>query len=212
MLTGLAAGDALEKEDARRSGLLVLLEEARRIATEPSEPILADDRSSLFEEIVLTLRSSGNEVAAMDMAQRWRDFLETEAAKATTPAARVVFDSHRMLAYSAVGNPERAIPMLEQSERDFPGDYNAPVRLAKVLLDTGQLDAALAAVGRAESRVYGPRTLRVLSIKADVLVALKRPAEAKAALDRAVALGEELKVSGGYQALLERIRKRATEL
>ncbi len=54
--------------------------------------------------------------------------------------------------------------------------------------------------------------MRVLSIKADILVAMKKPAEAKAALLRAVALGEELKVSGGYKDLLERIRKRASEM
>jgi len=182
------------------------------MVTEPGEPILADDRSSLFEEIVLALRSGGNEVAAMDIAQRWRDFLEAEATKAPTPAARAVFDSHRMLAYEAVGQPGRAIPMLEQSERDFPDDYNPPARLAKVELDVGHLDVALAAIERAEKRVYGPRTLRVLSIKADILIAMKKPDEAKATLNRAVQVGEELKVSGGYGQLMERIRKRAAEL
>jgi tetratricopeptide (TPR) repeat protein len=212
VLAGLTCGDSLGKEDARRADLPVLLTEAGRMVTEPGEPVLADDRSSLFEEIVLALRSGGNEVAAMDMAMKWRDFLEGEAAKAATPAARAVFDSHRMLAYAAVGKPERAIPMLEQSERDFPDDYNPPARLAKVHLDLGHLDIALEAIGRAESRAYGPRTLRVLSIKADILMAMKKPGEAKAALLRAVALGEELRVSGGYKDLLERIRKRASEI
>jgi thioredoxin-like negative regulator of GroEL len=212
VLSGLAAGDSLPKEDARRADLPVLLTEAGRMVTDPAEPVLADDRSSLFEEVVLALRSGGNEVSAMDMALRWRDFLEAEAAKATTASARAVFDSHRMLAYEAVGKPERAIPMLEQSERDFPDDYNPPARLAKVYLDAGRLDDALAAIGRAEKRVYGPRALRVLSIKADVLVAMKKPGEAKAALVQAVRLGEELKVSGGYKDLLERVRKRANEM
>ncbi len=212
VLAGLVCGDALEKEDARRADLPQLLGEAGRMVTEPGEPILADDRSSLFEEIVLALRSAGNEVAAMDMAQRWRDFLEAEATRAPTPAARTVFDSHRMLAYEAVGQPARAIPMLEQSERDFPDDYNPPARLAKVELDAGRLDVALAAIERAEKRAYGPRTLRVLSIKADILMAMKKPDEAKATLNRAVQVGEELKVSGGYGQLMERIRKRAADL
>jgi thioredoxin-like negative regulator of GroEL len=212
VLAGLAAGEALEKEDARRADLPVLLTEAGRMATDPAEPVLADDRSSLFEGIVEALRSGGNQVAAMDMAQRWRDFLEAEATKATTAAGRAVFDSHRMLAYDAVGTPERAIPMLTQSERDFPEDYNPPARLAKVYLDAGRLDDAMAAIERAEKRVYGPRALRVLSIKADILVAMKKPGEAKAALAQAVKMGEELKVSGGYRDLLERIRKRANEM
>jgi thioredoxin-like negative regulator of GroEL len=212
VLTGLGAGDSLAKDDLHRSDMAGLLDEALRIVGEPSEPVLADDRSSLFEEVVSVLRSQGNEVAAMGTAMKWRDFLEAEAARAKTPADRAVFDSHRMLAYAAVGTPERAIPMLEQSERDFPSDYNPPARLAKTLLDLGRLDAALDAVGRAESRVYGPRTMRVLSIKADILEAMKKPAEAKAALVQAVAVGDELKVTGGYKELLERIRKRAVEL
>ena len=54
--------------------------------------------------------------------------------------------------------------------------------------------------------------MRVLSIKADILIAMKRTGEAKAALGRAVEIGEELKVSGGYKDLLERIRKRASEI
>ena len=121
VLAGLACGDSLEKEDARRADMPVLLTEAGRMVTEPSEPVLADDRSSLFEEIVLALRSGGNEAAAMDMAMRWRDFLEAEAAKATTPGGEgsVRFASDARLWRG--GEAGASHSMLEQSERDFPG-------------------------------------------------------------------------------------------
>jgi tetratricopeptide (TPR) repeat protein len=189
-----------------------LAKEAARVAADPKEPVLADDRSSLFESLVEYDRANGAAAEGTALARQWRDFLDAEAARAPTPLARSVFDSHRIGAYAAVGEPERAIPMLEQSERDFPDDYNPPARLAKVLLDTGRLDESLDAVRRAEARVYGPRTLRVVWIEADIWMAKKKPAEAKAALTRAIAVGEKLDLQGGYQELLDRIRARAKAL
>ncbi len=102
--------------------------------------------------------------------------------------------------------------MLEQSERDFPDDYNSPARLAKVLLDMGRLDASLAAVRRAEAKVYGPRALRVLAIEADIWAAQKKTKEQKEALARAVSLGEKLGVTGGYRELLDHLRAQAASL
>ena len=64
----------------------------------------------------------------------------------------------------------------------FPDDYNTPSRLAKVHLALGRLDLARAAIERAESRVYGPRKLRVAWLKADILVAMEKPKEAKQVL------------------------------
>jgi tetratricopeptide (TPR) repeat protein len=190
----------------------LLAKDAARIAADPKEPVLADDRSSLFEMLVDYDRANGAGADATALARKWRDFLDGEAARAPTPLARSVFDSHRIGAYAAVGEPERAIPMLEQSERDFPDDYNPPARLAKVLLDVGRLDAALTAVRRAEAKVYGPRTLRVYWTEADIWMAMKKPAEAKTALTHAIALGEKLELQGGYQELYERMRSRASAL
>jgi hypothetical protein len=102
--------------------------------------------------------------------------------------------------------------MLEQSERDFPDDYNPPARLARVYLGLGRLDDALAAVRRAESKAYGPRTLRVLSTEADILIAMKKPKEAKDALLRAVALGEKVELPGGYRDLLAKLKAKADTL
>jgi tetratricopeptide (TPR) repeat protein len=114
-----------------------------------------------------------------------------------------------VLAYEAVGTPEKAISMLEQSERDFPGDYNPPARLANVYLFMRRLEPALAAAERAEAKVYGPRTLRVLAVKADILQAAKRPEEEKKELWRAVRLGESMQLTGGYTKLLDELRARA---
>ena len=150
------------------------------MATEPSEPILADDRSSLFQELVSYLKWDEQKPEAQNhgRALARRPGIRG-AARAASPAARVVFDSHRVEAYLELGQPELALPMLEQSERDFPDDYNTPSRLAKVNLALGRLDLARAAIERAETRVYGPRKLRVAWLKADILVAMEKPKEAE---------------------------------
>jgi len=155
-LTALGCAEEVPKDAPERSGVAALVTRTRQLATDRTEPVLADDRSSLFEELVSFSRSAGDEVGARALARQWCDFLEAETARAPSRAARAVFDSHRMLAYAAVGEPEKAIPMLEQSERDFPDDYNPKARLAKVYLDLGRFDESLLAVRGAEAKVYGP--------------------------------------------------------
>ena len=207
VLAGLGCGSSTPKSASRGDEVAAFAREATRMATEPSEPILADDRSSLFQELVSYLKWNEQKPEAKIMAARWRAFLDREAARAETPAARVVFDSHRVEAYLELGQPELALPMLEQSERDFPDDYNTPSRLAKVNLALGRLDLARAAIERAESRVYGPRKLRVAWLKADILVAMEKPKEAKQVLALAAALGDKLELTGGYRDLLVKIRQ-----
>lgn len=208
VLSGLGCANALgtKAPEALRSALV---SEADRMAHDDTEPVLADDRSSLFQELVYQWQTAGNDARARSTAVRWSAFLAREATKATSPSARVVFDYHRLLAYEAEGALERAIPMLNQSERDFPNDYNAPSRLAQVYLDLGQYELALAAIERAQARVYGPRTLRVLRQKADILTAMKQPDRARAVLQEAVAFGERAgHLPAGYQRMLEGLKGR----
>jgi tetratricopeptide (TPR) repeat protein len=215
-LAALGCAASLPKEAPEGPAIASLAKDAARIATDPKEPVLADDRSSLFEALVDFYRSTTNEAhddaKALTIARQWRDFLDGEATRAPTPQARAVFDSHRMQAYAAVGEPEKAIQMLAESERDFPDDYNPPSRLAKVYLGLGRLDEALAAVRRAEAKIYGPRTLRVLSTEADIWLAMKKPKEAKEALLHAVDLGDKLELPGGYKDLREQLRAKANTL
>jgi tetratricopeptide (TPR) repeat protein len=208
-LYGIECGTALGKDPRFRDATLTLARGMETLAGDSAEPVLADDRSSVFDGLVTYYQSTGDEARAAVLAHAWSDFLDGEAARAPTPSARAVFDSHRVLAYETSGRPEKAVPMLAQSERDFPGDYNAPARLAGVYLKMGRLELALAAIQRAEAKVYGPRTLRVLAIKADILKAMKRPMEEKKELERAVQVGEGLQLSSGYARLLAQLKARA---
>ena len=109
----------------------------------------ADDRSGLYVVLVDARKDAKDEAGARKTAGEWALFLDGEAARAKTPEARAVFDSHRLGAYIEMGEPQRAIPMLEASERDFPRDYNPPARLSAAYKAMKRWDEALAANDRA---------------------------------------------------------------
>ena len=184
--TGLECALALPETDPDRLVTAQFLE-ARvvQLSRDTSVPMLADDRSGLFQTVVEARRERGDAAGALAAAAEWAAYLEGEAARAKTPDARAVFDSHRLSAYLALGQPERAVPMLEQSRKDFPRDYNPSARLAVAYLAMHQPAQALNSAEQAEALVYGPRTLRVLLTKAEAQAALGDRAGAKTTLARA---------------------------
>lgn len=174
-----------------------LVDEGKRLLSDAA--LLADDRSSLYEALVGYLDRANEKDSAKTLATAWASFLEGEAAGAKTPEARAVFDAHRVLAYLRIGEPDRALPMLEQSAKDFPKDYNPHARLAKVLLEKRELARAEREAKLAAELVYGPRTLRVFALLADVLEARGQRNEAAAALQRALERTEGLALGPGAQ-------------
>ena len=119
-------------------------------------------------------------------------FLEGEAARAKSPEARAVFDSHRLSTYLALGQPERAIPMLEASEQDLPEDYNPPARLAVAYKAMKKYDEALAASDRALARAYGPRKIGILQTRADIYAAMGDPGAARRTMEETLRYAEGL--------------------
>jgi len=133
--------------------------------------------------------------------------LERGAAAATTPEQRVVFDSHRLAVYRELGQPERAVPMLEASQQDFPDDYNPPARLALAYRAMKQYDKALAASDRALAMAYGPRKLLLYDNRVDILVAQGDSVKARQTLQSAIRDGEAMpdgQRSGGRIAGLKK--------
>lgn len=184
--TLLATGLSCAREAKRASELRTLADAAERAAMDPDPRTIDDDRSAMFEELVETKKDQGDEAGAKTMARRWASFLEQAAARAPTKEASAVFDPHRLSAYLAAGEPERALPMLSQSERAFPEDYNPPARLARVYLTMKRLDEANAAIERAAARVYGPRSLRVFGLAAEIAKARADTAGERRALEQAL--------------------------
>jgi tetratricopeptide (TPR) repeat protein len=179
---GLICAQELPAGPTKRPTLDQAIERVHKLAVDEAEPMLEDDRSGLYSTMVDALEDEGRDADAKSAATEWVALLEAQAAKAPDPPARAVYDAHRLDAYLVLGTPERAVPMLEASARDFPGDYNPPARLARAYLAMKRYDDALAAIDRAIALVYGPRALRIYTTKADVLEAKGDRARAAAAL------------------------------
>jgi tetratricopeptide (TPR) repeat protein len=189
---GLSCALAVPEDAPGAKELRASLEKMAREAIAPDIAMPADDRSGVYEVLVEAREVAKDEAGAKALAEEWLTFLEGEAARAPTPEQRTVFDSHRMLAASVLGDLMRVVPAIEQSERDLPNDYNPPARLANLYRRLGRLDDALAASSRALAKVQGGRRLRVLSERADIHLARGERDAAVRTLEEALAYAKTL--------------------
>jgi len=189
--TGLSCAASLEAD--KRGDLLSKLEKATQEVFDDRKLALSDDdRSGLYLALIEARDASGDDEGVVELKAEWSAFLDGAAARAKTPEQRTVYDSHRLSAYLELGQPEKAVAMLEQSERDFPDDYNPPARLALAWKALNEFDKALAASDRALAKVSGPRRLSVLSVRADIYVAKGDKEAARATVAEAVAYAKSL--------------------
>jgi tetratricopeptide (TPR) repeat protein len=145
-------------------------------------------------------------------AQEWSTFLDEAAAQARSPEARTTLDSHRLSAYLELGTPEKAVPMLEQSERDFPQDYNPPARLAVAYRAMERWDDALAASDRAVALAYGPRLLGYLGTRASIQVGMGDVDGARATLEDAIRQAEEMPPGQRSERTIDSLRAKLAAL
>jgi tetratricopeptide (TPR) repeat protein len=210
---GLDCAVALPAEDPARAELVRLFEDAVRAAlADRSLAVADDDRSGLYISLLSAREAAADSAGERTVAAEWAKFLEEAAGRAPTPDARTVFDSHRLSAYLELRQAEKAVAMLQQSERDFPDDYNPPARLAVAYKALERWDEAIAASDRAVARGYGPRLLTILRTRADIFAARGDTTAARAALadalQRAAALPEEQR----SQRTIEGLRNRLAEI
>jgi tetratricopeptide (TPR) repeat protein len=116
------------------------------------------------------------------------------------------------LAYLALGDPKRAIPMLDATAHDFPSDYNPEIRLARVYKELGDFVAARRHAERAMTLVYGPRLLRVHAMAADIAEAKKDRTAAIADLETALKKTEDLPLGPGYRKFRGELADRLAKL
>jgi hypothetical protein len=185
---GLTFALALPDSAPGRAERIARFEAATRaFLADPDVALADDDRSGLLATLMEARQDAKDEAGAKQAAADWAAFLEGAATRARTPEQRAVFDSHRLSAYLELGTPEKAVPMLEESERALPGDYNPPYRLAVAYNAQKRWDDALAATARALAKAYGPRKIRIYSTRADALAGKGDLAAATATLDEAIA-------------------------
>jgi len=138
----------------------------------------------------------------------WSAFLDGQAAAAKTPAERMVFDSHRLGVYIALGEPQRAIPMLKASEKDFPEDYNPPARLALAYEAMKDYEMALNASDKALSKAYGPRLIGLLTVRARIYQEKGDLVSARIAMQEAVREAEALPPGQRSESQIAALKKR----
>lgn len=172
------------------------------------ESVLADDRSGCYEMLVEAAKERGDKIAEREFAEGWLRFLEGESGKAPDPETRAAFDSHRVAAALALGDPGRAVPALLASERDLPDDYNPPARLAILYREMGRYDEALAASARALSMAYGPRKLRLYDTRADVFVRKGDAAAARSTIEEALRYADSLPASQRPARLVDQLKQK----
>ena len=207
--TGLGAALELPRDHPKRAALVWKLERVTGdLLTDSTVAISGDDRSGLFISLIGARTDAGDTTAAEATTQMWSAFLDGEAGRAKTPEQRAVYDSHRLSAYLELKQPERAIGMLQQSERDFPGDYNPPARLAVAYRDLRRWDEALAASDRALAKAYGPRQINLYRTRVDILLGRGDKEGARGALQKAIAAAEALPEGQRSRATIDSLKKR----
>jgi tetratricopeptide (TPR) repeat protein len=197
------------KKTAEEDTLLALGE---RDVADRDSAILPDDRSAVYEQLIESKKARKDAAGAAALAQAWAGFLDDATKQARTHEARAALDPWVLAAAIAVGDPARAIPALDRSERDFPSDYNPPARLGRAYLELGRLDAADRAADRAIARVYGPRAMRVYGLKADIAKARGDRGGEISALEAALARSEHAVLTQGQAQVRDGLAKRLAKL
>jgi tetratricopeptide (TPR) repeat protein len=174
--------------------------------------VLADDRAGLYDALTTAREKGGDEAGARARAEEGWAFLVAERAKGQTPEARTMLDSWIVGTAMDLHDPARAVPLLAESERIAPKDYNPPYRLALLYLELKRTDDALAANGRALALAYGPRKVRVLSQRSTILEAKGDLAGARKAVEEALAWSEKLPKSQRNPRLEQRLEARLKKL
>jgi|SRR5581483_773520 len=202
---GLSCASDLEQHGATFEALE---KAARETLDDPKIPLSADDRSGLYETLIGAREAVKDEAGAHTLREQWAAFLEGEAAKAKTPEQRAVYDSHRLTVYIDLYQPERAIPMLEQSQRDFPNDYNPPARLGLAWRMMGKYAMALAAYDRALAMAYGPRKITIYQGEVTTYAAKGDKDGARRTLGEAIQYAESLPEGQRSERTIASLKKR----
>jgi tetratricopeptide (TPR) repeat protein len=207
--SGLDAALQLPADHPKRAGWVKDYEaRVTQLIGDPSLKVAVDDRSGAYSSLVDARKDAGDTTGAHRVAEKWAALLEDAANRAPTPQQRTVFDSHRLAAYRELGMPARAIPMLQQSERDFPDDYNPPYRLSIAYTDLKRWDDAVAASDRALVHAYGPRKITILRARGDLMAAKGDRQAAVAALEEAIATEQALPPEQRSDAAMKSLQKK----
>ncbi len=174
--------------------------------------VLADDRAGLYDALAAARTKAGDEKGARARTEEAWKFLVAERAAGKTPEARTMLDSWIVGAAMDLHDPGRAVPLMAESEKAAPKDYNPPFRLAILYLELERTDEALSANGRALALAYGPRKIRVLTQRSSILEAKGDGAGARKAIEEAIAYAGTLPKAQQNPRTVQRLEARLKKL
>jgi tetratricopeptide (TPR) repeat protein len=211
--SGLGCAVELPADAPNRGETIAQFErDVRDVMADPKLTMSGDDRSGLYQTLIDAREDAKDADGQRKLTEEWSAFLDGAAAQAKTVEQRTSFDPHRLSAYLALKEPEKAVPMLEQSEKDLPEDYNPPARLALAWKEQHEWDKALAASDRALAKAYGPRRLGILRTRAEIYQGKGDVPAAKKTLEQAIAEAEALPEGQKNPGMLTGLRKRLEAL
>jgi tetratricopeptide (TPR) repeat protein len=206
--SGLGCALALPADSPKRAERIARFEEAvRSFVRDRSVTMAGDDRSGYYSLLYDARQDAKDEAGAKEIGREWATCLEDEAARGKTAEQRAAYDSHRLGVYLELGEPERAIPMLQASERDLPKDYNPSARLAIAYQAMKKYPEALAASDRALAKAYGPRKVRILRTRADIYAASGDSTAARKTLEETLHYAESLPEGQRSTSTIEQLKK-----
>ena len=182
------------------------------IARNPSQPLLPSYRSNLYEDLIRHHKHAGDKERALRLTREWLGFLETEAILARTGEQRRVFDDHKQRAHLELGTPAEALPSVARTAAEFPDDYTAHARLARVLVDLKRWPEALEQADRALAGARGQGVPRLVLLKAEVLDRLRRRDEARELLKKTLEQLERSPLVINHERQVKELRQRLAAL
>ena len=201
------AGDTPEA----KALLATSLKKLEALAADPTAALSVDDRSSIYASLADHLDELKRHDEAVAAMRKRASVLEAGAAKAPDVTSAATFDPHRMETYLYLGEPKKAETLLAAREKEMPGDYNPPARLARVLLEEKRAPEAEAAVNRALALMpQGPRKVGILGLKAKILEAQGK--DKAPVLREQLALIKSLPATQRNPATQEKIEKELAKL
>jgi tetratricopeptide (TPR) repeat protein len=176
------------------------------------EGVLADDRAGLYDALATARSKAGDVKGAKALSEKEWAFLVAERKAGKTPESRTMLDSWIVGTAMELDDPGRAVPLLKESEKAAPADYNPPYRLALLYLELKKPEEALAANDRALALAYGPRKIRVLTQRASILEAKGDAAGARKAIQDAIAHAGTLPKAQQNPRTVQRLEARLAKM
>jgi tetratricopeptide (TPR) repeat protein len=107
-----------------------------------------------------------------------------------------------------LGTPEKAIPMLQQTAKEYPNDYNPFSRLAAAYRAMKKWDEAITEGKRAAALCEGPRRIQIYRGLVDAYNGKGDKAGATATLKEAIAYAEGLPEGQRNANLIASLKKK----